>query len=142
MANSLNRVTIIGNLGKDPEIRTFPMGGRVCNFSVAVSERWKSKDTGDYKERTEWINASILNENIITYIEGKLKKGDKVYLEGQIETRKWKDKEGVERYTTEVVLRQFKGELIMLSGKDAKSDTSGPDLVSAIPEGFNDSIPF
>ena len=117
MAGSVNKVILIGNLGKDPEVRSMQNGGKVCNLSVATSETWKDKGTGDRKERTEWHRVVIFNENLIGVAERFLKKGSKVYLEGQIETRKYTDQSGAERYTTEVVLRQYRGELTLLDGR-------------------------
>ena len=107
MTGSLNKVTLIGNLGKDPEIRSFQNGGRAASFSIATSETWKDKQTGERKERTEWHRISILNDGLVSVAEKYLKKGAKVYLEGQLETRKWTDKEGQDRYSTEVVLRPY-----------------------------------
>jgi single-strand DNA-binding protein len=117
MAGSVNKVILIGNLGKDPEIRTFQNGGRVASFSVATSESWKDKATGEKKERTEWHRISVLNEALVGIVEKYIKKGSKVYIEGQLETRKYTDKDGAERYTTEVTLRPFSGNLTMLDGK-------------------------
>ncbi|TAL30693.1 MAG: single-stranded DNA-binding protein [Alphaproteobacteria bacterium] len=137
MAGSVNKVILVGNLGKDPEVRTFPNGGRVCNFSIATSESWKDKASGERKERTEWHRISILNDALVGIAEKYLKKGAKVYIEGQLETRKWQDKDGQEKYTTEVVLRPFRGELTMLDSKgggsssDAANDYSGQSSSSA-----------
>lgn len=117
MAGSVNRVFLIGNLGADPDIRTMQSGGRVANLSVATSESWKDKSTGERKERTEWHRVIVFNENIVGVCEKYLRKGSKVFLEGQIETRKWTDNSGVEKYSTEIVLRPFRGELTMLDGK-------------------------
>ena len=117
MAGSVNKVIIVGNLGRDPEVRTFQNGGKVVNLNIATSENWKDKSTGERKERTEWHRVSILNENLAKIAEQYLKKGSKVYIEGQLETRKWQDKDGSDRYTTEVVLRQFRGELTLLDGR-------------------------
>jgi single-strand DNA-binding protein len=125
MTGSLNKVTLIGNLGKDPEIRSFQNGGRAASFSIATSETWKDKQTGERKERTEWHRISILNDGLVSVAEKYLKKGAKVYLEGQLETRKWTDKEGQDRYSTEVVLRPYSGELIMLDGR--KEGAAGND---------------
>src|ERR1700742_3207898 len=119
MAGSVNKVIIIGNLGKDPEVRSFQNGGRVCNFSVATSESWKDKSSGERKEKTEWHKVEIFNDRLVDVAEKYLKKGSKVYIEGQLETRKWTDKEGQERYTTSVVLKNFRGELTMLDGKNS-----------------------
>lgn len=121
MAGSVNKVIIVGNLGKDPEIRSFQNGGRVASFTIATSENWKDKASGEKKERTEWHRISVMNDNLVGICERYLKKGAKVYVEGQLETRKWTDKDGQERYTTEVVLRPYRGELTMLDGKSGGS---------------------
>lgn len=117
MAGSVNKVIIVGNLGKDPEVRSFQSGGKVANFSVATSETWKDKQTGERKERTEWHRVSVLNEGLVNVVEQYLRKGSKVYIEGQLETRKWTDQQGVEKYATEVVLRPYRGELTLLDGR-------------------------
>jgi len=117
MAGSVNKVILIGNLGRDPEIRTFQNGGRVANLSVATSESWKDRTTGERKEKTEWHRVVIFNEKLVEVVEKYLRKGAKVYLEGQLETRKWTDQSGVEKYSTEVVLRPFRGELTMLDSR-------------------------
>lgn len=119
MAGSVNKVILVGNLGKDPEVRSFQNGGRVANFSVATSENWKDKTTGERKEKTEWHKIEIYNDRIVDVAEKYLRKGSKVYIEGALETRKYTDKEGQERYTTAVVLKQFRGELTMLDGKSS-----------------------
>jgi single-strand DNA-binding protein len=118
MAGSVNKVILIGNLGADPEVRTFPSGGRVCNLSVATNERWRDKTTGESRERTEWHRVVIYNEGLVGVAERFLRKGSKVYLEGQLETRKWQDQSGQDRYTTEVVLRGFNSALTMLDGRE------------------------
>jgi single-strand DNA-binding protein len=118
MAGSVNKVILIGNLGKDPEVRSMQSGGKVCNLSVATSESWKDKMSGERKDRTEWHRVVIFNENLISVAERFLKKGSKVYLEGQIETRKWTDQSGAEKYSTEVVLRPFRGELTLLDSRE------------------------
>ena len=118
MAGSVNKVILIGNLGQDPEIRTFQSGGRVANLTIATSESWKDKATGERKEKTEWHRVAIFNEGLVKITESYLKKGSKVYLEGQLETRKWQDQSGQDRYTTEVVLRPFRGELTMLDSRN------------------------
>jgi len=125
VAGSVNKVILIGNLGKDPEVRSMQNGGKVCNLSVATSESWKDKMSGERKERTEWHRVVIFNENLISVAERFLKKGSKVYLEGQIETRKWADQAGVEKYSTEVVLRPFRGELTLLDGREGGSGGGG-----------------
>ena len=117
MAGSVNKVILVGNLGRDPEIRSFQNGGRVANLSIATSENWKDRTTGERKEKTEWHRVAIFNDRLVDVVEKYLKKGAKVYIEGQLETRKWTDQQGQERYTTEVVLRQFRGELTMLDGR-------------------------
>jgi single-strand DNA-binding protein len=118
VAGSVNKVILIGNLGKDPEVRSFQNGGKVCNLSLATSETWKDKMSGERKERTEWHRVVIFNENLISVAERFLKKGSKVYVEGQIETRKWADQSGVEKFSTEIVLRQFRGELTLLDSRE------------------------
>ena len=117
MAGSVNKVILIGNLGKDPEVRSFQNGGRVAKFSLATSENWKDKQSGERREKTEWHNVVIYNERLVDVAERFLKKGSKIYVEGQLETRKWADQSGQDRYTTEVVLRQFRGELTMLDSR-------------------------
>ena len=119
MAGSVNKVILIGNLGRDPEIRTFQNGGRVANLSVATSDSWKDRATGERKEKTEWHRVVIFNDKLVEIVEKYLRKGAKVYLEGQLETRKWTDQSGAEKYTTEVILRPFRGELTMLDGRGA-----------------------
>lgn len=117
MAGSVNKVIIIGNLGRDPEVRTFQNGGKVCNLRVATSEQWKDRNTGERRERTEWHTVAIFSEPLVRIAEQYLRKGSKVYLEGQLETRKWQDQSGQDRYSTEVVLRPYKGELTLLDGR-------------------------
>ncbi len=117
MAGSLNKVILIGNLGKDPEIRRMGSGDPVVNLSVATSESWRDKQTGERREKTEWHRVVIFNDQIAKVAEQYLKKGMKVYVEGQLQTRKWTDKDGAEKYSTEVVLQKFRGELQMLDGK-------------------------
>jgi single-strand DNA-binding protein len=127
MSGSLNKVELIGNLGKDPEIRSFQNGGRAAHLTIATSESWKDKTTGERKERTEWHRVSIMSDGLVTVAEKYLKKGAKVYIEGKLETRKWTDKDGQERYSTEVVLRPYSGELIMLDGKSEPEMAAVPD---------------
>ena len=117
MAGSVNKVILVGNLGKDPESRTFANGGKVVSFSVATSENWKDRSTGERKEKTEWHNVSIFSEGLARVAEQYLKKGSKVYIEGQLETRKWQDQSGNDRYTTDVVLRQFNSSMVLLDGR-------------------------
>ena len=122
MAGSVNKVILVGNLGKDPESRSFANGGKVVSFSVATSENWKDKGSGERKEKTEWHNVSIFSEGLAGVAERFLKKGSKVYLEGQLETRKWQDQSGNDRYTTDVVLRQFNSAMVLL---DARGEGGG-----------------
>ena len=117
MAGSVNKVIIVGNLGRDPEVRTFPSGGKVVNLRIATSETWKDKQTGERKERTEWHSVAIFSEPVGRIAEQYLKKGSKVYIEGQLETRKWQDQSGQDRYSTEVVLRPYSGQLTLLDGR-------------------------
>ena len=117
MAGSVNKVILIGNLGRDPEIRSFQNGGKVANLRIATSEQWKDRNTGERKERTEWHTVSIMSEGLVNVVERFLKKGSKVYIEGQLETRKWQDQSGADKYSTEIVLRGFNGTLQMLDGR-------------------------
>jgi single-strand DNA-binding protein len=117
MAGSVNKVILIGNLGKDPEVRRLGSGEPVVNLRIATSETWRDKASGERKERTEWHAVTIFNENLAKVAEQYLKKGSKVYVEGQLQTRKYTDQQGVERYTTEVVLQRFRGELTLLDGR-------------------------
>ncbi|TWJ06847.1 single-stranded DNA-binding protein [Altererythrobacter ishigakiensis] len=117
MAGSLNKVMLIGNLGADPEIRSFQNGGRVANLRIATSETWKDRNTGERQERTEWHTVAIFSEGLVNVCENYLRKGSKVYVEGQLQTRKWQDQSGQDRYSTEVVLRGYNGTLTMLDGR-------------------------
>ena len=125
MAGGINKVIIVGNLGKDPEVRTFANGGKVCNFSVATSESWKDKQTGERKEKTEWHNISIYNEGLAGVAEKYLRKGSKVYLEGKLQTRKWQDQSGNDRYSTDVVLQGFDAKMEMLDSKPGGGGQGG-----------------
>jgi single-strand DNA-binding protein len=117
MAGSVNKVILIGNLGADPEVRSFPSGGKVCNLRIATSENWKDKQSGERRERTEWHSVAIFSEPLVRVAEQYLRKGSKIYVEGQLETRKWQDKDGNDRYSTEVVLRPYRSELTMLDSR-------------------------
>lgn len=117
MAGSVNKVILIGNLGQDPEIRSFQNGGKVANLRLATSETWKDRNSGERKERTEWHTIAIYSEPLVRVAEQFLKKGSKIYVEGQLETRKWQDQQGNDRYSTEVALRPFRSELTMLDGR-------------------------
>ncbi len=155
MAGSVNKVIIIGNLGQDPEVRNFPSGGKVCNFSVATSESWKDRNTGERRERTEWHRISITSEPLVRIAEQYLRKGAKVYLEGQLETRKWQDQSGQDRYTTEVVLRPYGSTMTMLDSRNEGAaqdssfmrDQTGNDQISdntspIANSDLDDEIPF
>src|SRR5579863_4482788 len=148
MAGSVNKVILIGNLGRDPEVKRLNSGEPVVNLSVATSESWRDKASGEPKERTEWHRVVIFNENLAKVAEQYLRKGSKVYLEGQLSTRKWTDKDGAEKYSTEVVLNRFRGELVML---DARGGEGGGAMARAgsgeAPANFDrgdmdDEIPF
>jgi single-strand DNA-binding protein len=125
MAGSLNKVTLIGNLGADPEIRTFGNGGKVCNLRIATSENWRDKNTGERREKTEWHTVAIFSEGLVRVCEQYLKKGSKVYIEGALQTRKWQDQSGNDRYSTEVVLQGFGSTLLMLDGRSGGSSGGG-----------------
>ena len=125
MAGSVNKVILIGRLGRDPETRSFQNGGKIVSFRMATSETWKDKASGERKERTEWHTISITNEGLAKIAEQYLRKGSNVYIEGQLETRKWQDQSGADRYSTEVALRPFHGELTLLDGKPQGGDDAG-----------------
>lgn len=160
MAGSLNRVTIIGNLGRDPEIRNLNNGGRVANMRIATSETWRDKQTGERQERTEWHSIVIWSEGLIGVVEKYLKKGSKIYVEGQLQTRKWQDQNGIDRYSTEVVVKGFDGKIVMLGGRGDNSQqgqhdqggydqgnqggqaTQGGQSGRTLSEEIDDEIPF
>jgi single-strand DNA-binding protein len=132
MAGSVNKVILVGNLGKDPEIRSFQNGGKVANFSLATSESWRDKNTGEKREKTDWHNVAIFNEGLVRVAEQYLRKGSKVYIEGQLQTRKWTDQSGANKYTTEVVLQNYNSTLVMLDGRnDAGSSGGGGGMRSS-----------
>jgi single-strand DNA-binding protein len=136
MAGSVNKVILVGNLGRDPEVRRLNSGDSVVNLRIATSESWRDKASGERKERTEWHNVVIYNENLGKIAEQYLKKGSKVYIEGQLQTRKWQDQSGQEKYTTEVVLQRFRGELTILDsrgGGDVADTGGGSDFGRATP---------
>jgi len=126
MGGSVNKVIIIGNLGRDPEVRTFSNGGKVVNLRIATSETWKDRNTGERRERTEWHSVAIFNEALGRIAEQYLRKGSTVYIEGQLETRKWQDQQGQDRYSTEVVLRPYGGNLTLLGGRGDGGNGGGP----------------
>ena len=156
MAGSVNKVILIGNLGKDPEIRSLNSGDKVANLSIATSETWRDRNSGERKEKTEWHRVSIFNDNLVKVAENYLKKGSKVYIEGAIQTRKYNDATGTEKFATEIVLQKFRGELTMLDGRgDGEGGgrsmddgySSGPRISSSAPKetfiaDLDDEIPF
>jgi single-strand DNA-binding protein len=153
MAGSVNKVILVGNLGKDPEVRRMTSGDAVVNLSIATSETWRDKSSGERKEKTEWHRVVIFNKNLAEVAEKYLKKGAKVYVEGQLQTRKWTDKDGAEKYSTEVVLQNFRGELTMLDGRNGGGEGGGGGFgggsrgASEAPASFqrdemDDEIPF
>jgi len=154
MAGSVNKVILIGNLGRDPEVRAFQNGSKVCNLRIATSETWKDKTSGERKERTEWHSVAIFQEGLVRIAEQYLKKGSKVYIEGKLQTRKWQDQSGADKYSTEIVLQGFDGVLTMLDGKPSDSggsaypDSTGTTGGSAYGAGtggapnMDDEIPF
>ncbi len=150
MSGSVNKVIIIGNLGRDPEVRRFPAGGMVVNLRIATSESWRDKQTGERKERTEWHSVAIFDEGIAKVAEQYLRKGSTIYIEGQLETRKWQDQSGADRYSTEVVLRPFRSALTMIGAKREGGEDESPQGQSGgAPSGgrsdmddMNSEIPF
>jgi single-strand DNA-binding protein len=152
MAGSVNKVILIGNLGADPEVRSTQDGSKVVNLRIATSESWKDKGSGERKERTEWHRVVIFNENLAGVAERYLRKGSKVYVEGQLQTRKWTDQSGTEKYTTEVVLGRFRGELTMLDGRSggggsveeapAMAEAGGRPALARGGADLDDEIPF
>ncbi|AUQ58346.1 single-stranded DNA-binding protein Ssb [Phaeobacter inhibens] len=125
MAGSVNKVILIGNLGRDPEVRSFQNGGKVCNLRIATSETWKDRNTGERREKTEWHSVAIFSEGLVRVAEQYLRKGSKVYIEGQLQTRKWQDQSGQDRYSTEVVLQGIGGTLTMLDGRNEGGQGGG-----------------
>ncbi|MFZ8940829.1 MAG: single-stranded DNA-binding protein [Gemmobacter sp.] len=156
MAGSVNKVILVGNLGRDPEVRSFPSGGKVCNLRIATSESWRDKQSGEKREKTEWHSVAIFAEGLVRVAEQYLRKGSKVYLEGQLETRKWQDQSGQERYSTEVVLRPYNSTMVLLDGREGGSGGALPygarefaDTGAREPQGgfggrgeLDDDIPF
>lgn len=135
MAGSVNKVILVGNLGADPEIRTLNSGDRVANLRVATSETWRDRTSGERKERTEWHRVVIFNDNLVKVVESYLKKGAKVYIEGALQTRKWTDQSGQEKYSTEIVLQKFRGELTMLDGRGGEAGGGDDDYAGASASG-------
>jgi single-strand DNA-binding protein len=133
MAGSVNKVTLLGNLGRDPEVRSTQDGMKIVNLSIATSERWKDRNSGEQRERTEWHRVVIFNEALARIAEQYLRKGSTVYIEGQLQTRKWTDQQGVEKYTTEVVLQRYRGELTLLGSRQEGMGTIGNDMGASQP---------
>lgn len=146
MANSLNRATILGNVGQDPEIRSIPSGGSVANFSVATSETWKDKSTGEKKERTEWHRISVFAEHTVNFVQQYVNKGSRVYVEGQIQTRKWQAQDGSDRYSTEIVVKPFVGQVILLDrhgdGETARPAAPAQEQTTSGYSDLDDNVPF
>lgn len=146
MAGSVNKALILGNLGRDPETRNTQDGKKIVSFSVATSESWRDRQSGERKERTEWHRVVIFNENLAEVAEKYLRKGSKIYLEGAIQTRKWTDQSGAEKYTTEIVLQRFRGELTLLDGKpESAPENEGTEYPPRTPQktsDLDDEIPF
>lgn len=149
MAGSVNKAIVIGNLGKDPEVRSSANGEKICNLTVATGESWTDKASGERKERTEWHRVVVFNDRITDVAEKYLRKGSKVYVEGQLQTRKWTDKDGTDRYQTEVVISRFKGELTMLDTRSSSNSTTNEAPRQAAPQrrqaalrDLDDEIPF
>lgn len=144
MSGSLNSVQLIGNLGADPEIRSLTSGDQVANLRIATSESWRDKSSGERKEKTEWHKVVIFNEGIVKVCEQYLKKGAKVYLQGRLTTRKWSDQAGVEKYSTEIVLQKFRGELVMLDGKKSDGEERAATGSYSAPQEYpeDSEIPF
>ena len=133
MAGSVNKVILLGNLGRDPDVRARQDGNKIVNLSIATSERWKDRNSGEQREKTEWHRVVIFNENIARIAEQYLRKGSTVYIEGQLQTRKWTDQQGVEKYTTEIVISRFKGELTLLGGRGDSQQLGGSDSMQSDP---------
>ncbi|MDR0744697.1 MAG: single-stranded DNA-binding protein [Holosporales bacterium] len=144
MAGFLNKVMLIGNLGKDPEIKFMPDGSKIANFTMATSEYWKDKLSGERKEKTEWHRVAVYNDRLVDFVEKYVRKGTRLYIEGQLQTRRWTDQAGVEKYTTEVFLSKFKGEIAIMDSKRTDFDQASVDEHSkeATDVELNDDIPF
>ena len=139
MAYSINKVTLVGNVGNDPEIKTFQNGNKVVNISLATSERWKDKETGEMKSNTEWHRVAIFNAILADLVEKYVKKGSKIYIEGQLQTRKWQDSNGADKYTTEIVLQNYRGELLLLDKVSENSINSFEDQGKLPAQKINDA---
>ena len=143
--SSVNKVILLGRVGNDPEIRTTNAGDKIANFRIATSESWRDKATGETKEKTEWSQVACVNETLTKAIEAYVKKGSLIYVEGQLQTRKW-EKDGVERYSTEVVLQRFRGELVLVGGKGESGGGGGQEAAREVPQrqafDLDDAVPF
>lgn len=149
MSGSVNKVILVGNLASDPEVRSLPSGGKVANFSVATSESWRDKNTGERREKTEWHRIAVFSDGLVRVVEAYLRKGSKVYLEGSLQTRKWQDQSGADKYSTEITLQGFNSTLTMLDGKpdgeprQQESATARPSAKApAFEGGVDEDIPF
>ncbi len=152
MAGSINKVILVGNVGQDPQVRTMQSGQKVVSFSLATSERWRDRQTGEQKEQTEWHRVVIFNPNLVEVAERMLQKGTKLYLEGSLRTRKWQNQQGIDVYTTEVVLNQFAGQMVILAGAKSLDSNVGGEYAPAAPAAsqreemsvadIGDDIPF
>lgn len=142
MAGSMNKVLLLGNLGQDPEIRTFQNGSKIATLRLATSESWRDKQSGERKERTEWHSVSIVNEALVKIAQQYLRKGSRVLIEGKLETRKWQDQSGQDRYVTEIVLRPFAGELTLLDTRDSQGDSGSPYGSQGGRGSYDDDQPF
>lgn len=139
MAGSINKVTLLGNLGKDPVIRTGQNGSKIASFSLATSDIWNDKQTGERRERTEWHSVVIFNEHLVTIVEKYVRKGSKIYIEGKLQTRKWTDQQGIERFITEVILDRFNGEIVLLSSNTGQTQNTSNQTVN---QDLDNDIPF
>lgn len=139
---SVNKVTLIGNLGRDPETRTFQNGGKVCNLRIATSETWKDRNTGERKERTEWHSVAITNSTLVDIADRYLSKGSKVYIEGKLQTRKWQDQSGQDRYSTEVVVAPYSGSIVLLDSRGSEGQQQPPAQEQQPSNNWDDEIPF
>ena len=142
MSGSVNKVILIGNLGRDPEIKSFPNGGKIANFSIATSETWRDKQSGEKKEHTEWHNIVIKNEGLVGVVERYVKKGSKLYIEGALQTRKWQDANGADKYMTEIVLAGTNGILTMIDNAGSQSGAKGEYQAPQSDNDLDDDLPF
>ncbi len=142
MAGSINKVILVGNVGNDPEIKTMQSGDKVCNLSIATSETWKDKATGERKEKTEWHRVVVFNQNLVNVCENYIKKGSKLYVEGQLETRSYENKDGQKVYTTEIVLKAFRGEITMLDSRNSGGASAGGGFSAPSQNDYGSGAPM